>query len=249
MVAKSLGLIYGAFAYFVFLAAFLYAIGFVGNLVVPKSIDSGASSAFGEALGIDLLLLGLFAVQHSLMARPWFKRRWTRLVPAALERSTYVLLSSLLLFLLYWQWRPMGREIWQVQNSPVRLVIIALFWSGWVVVLLSTFMIDHFDLFGLRQVYANFRGVAYRPPTFKTSGFYRYARHPIMTGFIIAFWATPQMTLGHLLFAICTTAYVLLAIQFEEHELRAAHGETYAQYREQVSMLFPTRLWKKRGTP
>ena len=238
---KTLGLIYGGLAYLVFLAAFVYAIGFVGNLIVPKSIDSGPASPLAEAMPIDLLLLGLFAFQHSLMARPWFKRWWTRIVPKALERSTFVLIASLVLLLLFWQWRPMSEQIWRVENPLARSFIGVIFWFGWVVVLVSTFMIDHFDLFGLKQVYADFRGVAYRPPKFITSGFYGYVRHPIMTGFIIAFWATPVMSLGHLLFAAATSAYILLALQFEERDMRTIHGETYARYQRQVSMLFPRR--------
>ncbi len=239
MVARAFALIYGALAYLVFLVAFLYAVGFVGDLVVPKSIDSGSGSPLSEAAAINLLLLGLFAVQHSLMARSWFKRRWTRLIPRELERSTYVLVASLILLLLFWQWRPMPQQVWSVGNSFARPLIMAIFWLGWVVVLLSTFMIDHFDLFGLRQCYARFRDIAYRPPEFKTSGFYAYVRHPIMVGFVIAFWAAPVMSLGHLLFAVATTGYVLLALQLEERDLRTAHGDAYAQYQTRVSMLVP----------
>lgn len=232
-------MIYGALAYFVFLAAFLYAVGFVGDLIVPKSIDSDPGSPLSEAVAINLLLLGLFAVQHSLMARPWFKRRWTQLIPGELERSTYVLVASLILLLLFWQWRAMPQQVWTVENSIARPVIVAIFWFGWLTVLLSSFMIDHFDLFGLSQCYARFRGVAYKPPAFKTSGFYGYVRHPIMVGFIIAFWAAPVMSLGHLLFAIATTGYMLLALQLEERDLRTTHGDAYAQYQTQVSMLVP----------
>jgi methanethiol S-methyltransferase len=230
---------YGAVCYVVFLAAFLYAIGFVGNIVVPRSIDHGVTAPITQALVVNVLLLGLFAVQHSVMARPAFKRWWTRLVPTTIERSTYVLLSSLALVLLFWQWRTMPAVIWDVTWQPGRVALWILFGLGWVTVLLSTFMINHFDLFGLRQVYLAWRGTAYTSLDFRTSLLYRVVRHPLMLGFIVAFWATPTMTAGHLLFAFATTAYILIAIQLEEHDLNAALGDRYRDYRRRVPMLVP----------
>lgn len=238
--ARILAFIYGLAAYALFFVTFLYAIGFVGNLVVPKSIDSGSEMAVAMALAINALLLGLFAIQHSVMARQGFKRWWTRFVPPTVERSTFVLLASLLLLLMYWQWRPLPATVWNIQDSAIAPVVWALFWIGWLTVLLSTFMIDHFDLFGLRQVYLNLVGQPYRPPDFTTRGLYRYVRHPIMLGFIVAFWAAPHMTVGRLVFAIATTAYILIAIQLEERDLVAFHGRAYEAYRQQVSMLWPT---------
>ena len=230
---------YGAVCYVVFLAAFLYAIGFVGNIVVPRSVDAGVTAPVGEAVIVNVLLLGLFAVQHSVMARPAFKRWWTRFVPKAIERSTYVLLSSLVLSLMFWQWRTMPAIIWDVTWMPGRVGLWILFALGWATVLLSTFMINHFDLFGLRQVYLAWRGTPYTDLEFRISLLYRVVRHPLMLGFIVAFWATPTMTTGHLLFAAATTAYVLIAIQLEEHDLNAALGDRYRDYRGRVPMLIP----------
>lgn len=234
-----LAFLYGIVSYVVFLGAFLYAVGFVGNLAVPKSIDSGSDTALAEALVVNLLLLGAFAIQHSVMARPAFKRWWTTIVPKPVERSTYVLLSSLLLLLLFWQWRPLTTVVWAVVAPAGRVVLWGLFGLGWLIVLLSTFMINHFDLFGLRQVDLHRTGRAYEPPAFTRRALYRLVRHPIMLGFLIAFWATPRMTVGHLIFALATTGYILIGVTLEERDLVSAYGESYERYRREVSMLLP----------
>jgi protein-S-isoprenylcysteine O-methyltransferase Ste14 len=259
-VKRVVGFAYAVICYLIFFGTFLYAVGFVGGgnlygpdklLVTPTSIDiSYRSGNEGLALRIviDALLLGLFAIQHSVMARQWFKKRWTQVVTPLLERSTYVLIASLTLLLMFWQWRPIGtsteRTLWDVHNSTGRLLLEGLFWVGWLIVLISTTLIDHFDLFGLRQAYCYLQNKECTPPTFQAKAFYRGVRHPIYLGFIIAFWATPRMSLGHLFFAVMTTAYILLAIQFEERDLLRAHGEAYENYRRQVSMLTPVRFLK-----
>jgi protein-S-isoprenylcysteine O-methyltransferase Ste14 len=230
---------YGAASYVVFVAAFLYAIGFVGNIVVPRSVDHGLPAPIGQALLVDVLLLGAFAVQHSVMARPAFKRWWTPFVPPSVERSTYVWLSSAVLLLLYWQWRTMPAVIWDVRQPAGHMVLWAVFWLGWAIVFASTFMINHFDLFGLRQVYLAWRGKPYSELAFRTHLLYRLVRHPLMLGFVVAFWAAPTMTAGHLLFAIATTAYILIALQLEERDLMATLGNQYRDYRRDVPMLVP----------
>jgi protein-S-isoprenylcysteine O-methyltransferase Ste14 len=236
---RILTITYGAVSYLIFLVAFLYAIGFVGNLIVPRSVDAGITAPLGEALIVNVLLLGLFAVQHSVMARPGFKRWWTRLIPKAIERSTFVLLSSLVLILLYWQWRTIPAIVWDVTWPVGRLLLWILFAAGWATVLSATFMINHFDLFGLRQVYLAWRGQPYTNLPYRATLLYRLIRHPIMAGFIIAFWATPTMTAGHLLFAFATTSYILIAVQLEERDLIAGLGEDYRAYRRRVPMFIP----------
>lgn len=236
---RWLAVIYGVFAYAVFFLTFLYSIGFVGNLGVPKGIDSGPVEPLVQAIAINTLLLGVFAIQHSLMARPAFKDWWTRFVPKPVERSTYVLAASLALILLVWQWRPMPTVVWSLPAGPTATAVWALFWFGWATVLLSTFLINHFDLFGLRQVWAYRRQREIPPSDFRTPLFYRVVRHPIYLGFIIAFFAAPTMSQGRLFFALATTAYVLIAIQLEERDLMAVFGDRYRDYRSRVGMLLP----------
>jgi methanethiol S-methyltransferase len=236
---RIIAFLYGVACYGVFFATLLYAIGFLGNFGVPKSIDSGAEGSIITALSIDSLLLALFALQHSIMARPWFKRAWTRIVPEPVERSTYVLFSSLALLLVFWQWRPIGGVIWRFDDGIAESVIYSFYAAGLLIVLLSTFLINHFDLFGLRQVYLHLAGRPYTHLEFRTPFFYRYVRHPLYVGWLLTFWSTPVMTVAHLFFAVMTTLYILAAIQFEETDLVAMHGEKYRQYRKQVPMLVP----------
>jgi protein-S-isoprenylcysteine O-methyltransferase Ste14 len=238
MMGRTIALLYGVTCYAVFFVTFLYAAGFVGNLVVPKSLDSAPGGPLASALLVDLGLLALFAVQHSVMARPAFKRWWTSIVPQPVERSTYVLASSVALILLFWLWRPLGGVVWSVEHPAGRAVLHAGFAFGWALVLVSTFLINHFDLFGLRQVWLHFRGREYRPLPFETPGPYRLVRHPLYVGWLFAFWATPTMTVTHLLFAVVTTAYILGAIRLEERDLVQLHPE-YEDYRRRVPMLVP----------
>ncbi|HEV2363588.1 MAG TPA: isoprenylcysteine carboxylmethyltransferase family protein [Caulobacteraceae bacterium] len=246
---KPLALAYGALCYLIFFLTFLYAIGFVGDLVVPKSIDSGPATALPLALAIDLALLGLFAVQHSGMARQAFKKWWTRFVPWPIERSTYVLAASLVLILLYWAWRPLPQTIWSVQASWAVALLWVLFFAGWGIVLISTFLISHAELFGVSQVWAFSRGQKHQPPQFKTPLFYKLVRHPIYFGFVVAFFAIPKMTLGHLVFALASTAWMLIAIQLEERDLITLFGARYLTYRTQVSMILPLPRLSRAGPP
>jgi methanethiol S-methyltransferase len=230
--------IYGVVSYATFFATFLYAIGFIGNFGVPKSIDSARETSLGIALAINAALLGVFAIQHSVMARPAFKGWWTRIIPQAAERSTYTLLSSVALIALFAFWEPIGGIVWSVESPVSQALIYGAYAFGWLLVLVSTFLINHFDLFGLRQVWLQLRGRPYTPLQFKTPVLYRYVRHPLYVGWFFAFWSTPTMTVAHLVFALATTAYILIAIQLEERDLIAEHPE-YAQYRKRVPMLVP----------
>jgi protein-S-isoprenylcysteine O-methyltransferase Ste14 len=246
---RSLAFVYGTLSYGLFLATFLYAIAFIGNIGSVQTIDGEPRVPFGQALLINALLLGIFAVQHSVMARPAFKRWWTRWVPQPIERSTYVLFSSGALLLLFHAWQPMGGTVWNVLDPVGRGLLFALFAAGWLLVLVATFLINHFDLFGMRQVWLYLRGQEYRPLVFTTPGPYRYVRHPLYVGWLLAFWATPTMTVAHLVFAIATTAYILIAIRLEERDLVGIHGQAYADYRKRVPMIIPSipLQWKRAG--
>ena len=237
---RTLFLLYGVLAYLLFLPTFLYSVGFVGNFLVPKSMDrGGAGGGLLQALLVDGALLLLFALQHSVMARQGFKRWWTKTVPRPIERSTYVLFATAALAFLMWQWQPLGTELWDLSGSALAPLLIGVSLLGWGTVLFSTFLIDHFDLFGLGQVWAAFRGRDYHPPRFHNPSLYKMVRHPLYLGFLLAFWATPVMTWGHLLFAAATTGYILVAIQLEERDLVSFHGDAYRQYRKRVRMLLP----------
>jgi methanethiol S-methyltransferase len=244
MFARLLTLFYAIVSYAVFFVSSLYAIGFVGNFAVPKSIDTGQPASLGEAIGVNFLLLGIFAVQHSIMARPAFKRWWTTFLPAACQRSTYVLLSSLILLLLFWQWRPIPMLVWRADGIAAWL-LIGVCALGWAIAFASTYMIDHLELFGLRQALSALRGTSAPNQTFKAPLLYKIVRHPMMLGFLLAFWATPEMSVGHLLFAIANTAYILAALQLEERDLIAEFGATYQQYRMRVPMVLP-RIFSRR---
>ncbi len=237
---KSILFFYGIVAYLVFLIAFLYAIGFVGNIIVPKSIDSGVETTLYYSIFINVILLSIFAIQHSIMARPAFKKWLTTIINPAIERSTYVLLSSLALLLIYWQWNPITTTVWETENEIVGIVVTGIFFLGWLTVLLSTFMINHFELFGLTQIFDNLKNKQTANPKFQTNYLYKIVRHPIMLGFIIAFWATPTMTVGHLLFALVTTIYILIAVRYlEEKDLKKIIGKEYETYQKEVPMIIP----------
>ena len=236
---RTFALCYGALAYLIFLCSFLYAVGFVSRLMVPKTIDTGVQTSVLNAVVINLILLSLFAVQHSGMARQGFKRAFARIASPVIERSSYVLSASLLLLLLFWQWRPIPAIVWDIQTPILADLAVAGGFVGWLIVLYSTFLISHFELFGLTQVISNFAGRVVAPVKFKTPGLYRLIRHPIYLGFIIAFWSTPTMTVGHLLFAAVTTAYIFVGIYLEERDLVTLFGEEYRRYRARVAMLLP----------
>ena len=236
---KVIVFLYGIASYALGVASLLYLICFLGNMVVPRTIDAAPTGALAPVVVIDLVLVGLFAFQHSLMARPAFKERWTRVVPKPAERSTYVLFTALVLALLFWQWRPIAGEVWRVDSPVGSGVVQGLFWLGWVILLASTFMINHFDLFGLRQVWLRLKDEPYRPVPFVQVALYRFVRHPIMLGVLIGIWATPRMSAGHLLFAAATTAYVFIGIFLEERDTRRALGESYERYRRETPMIVP----------
>jgi protein-S-isoprenylcysteine O-methyltransferase Ste14 len=236
---RALFFLYGVAAYLTFVATFVYAIAFVGGFVVPRQLDGTLETSLPIALAIDCALLTIFAVQHSVMARRWFKERWTQVVPWTIERSTYVLVACLALLLLFWQWQPIGVVVWSVDHPVARLVLWTWFAAGWGTVLAVTFLINHFDLFGLRQVWLPLIGRPYTRVPFRTPLPYRYVRHPLYFGFLLAFWMTPTMTLAHLVFAVTTTAYIVLAIRFEENDLVAEYGAPYERYRRAVPMLLP----------
>jgi protein-S-isoprenylcysteine O-methyltransferase Ste14 len=241
-ISKIIAFLYGIVAYAAFFVTILYAIGFIMGVGVPKDINTGTVTSTAKALVVNLILMSVFAIQHSVMARKSFKQSWTQYVPKPVERSTYVLLSSLTLMLLFWQWRPMPAIVWRIEDPDTAVTIVTISFVGWVVVFTSTFLINHFELFGLHQVTANLAGREIPPPRFRTPLFYNFVRHPLYLGFIIAFWATPEMTVGHLLFAIVTTGYIFVGIFLEERDLTELFGENYRQYKRKVSMLIP---WRK----
>lgn len=239
MTRRLAPVVYGAIAYLAFLGSFAYTIGFLAGLVVPKGVNDGVDGPVALAVAVDLALLSLFAVQHSVMARPWFKRAWTRIIPASAERSTFVLAASGVIALLLWQWRPLTDEVWSVGPEWARGLLWVLYAAGWTIVVASTFLIGHFDLFGLKQALARWRSQRYVEPGFRQPGLYRLVRHPIMVGFVIAFWAAPDMSIGRLLFAGVASAYIVVAVRFEEHDLRAQLGDSYDRYAQEVPRFVP----------
>lgn len=236
---KTTIFLYGIISYVIFLGVFVYAIGFVGNIFVEQSIDANPQAPMWLAAIIDIGLLGIFAIQHSVMARPAFKRLWTTIIPEPAERATYVLFSSLAMILMFWFWEPIGGLIWDISDPAYRMIIMAGYFAGWAMLFLSTCLINHFDLFGLRQVWLNLRGKSYEQPPFRTPALYAFVRHPIYLSWLMIFWFTPTMTVAHLLFAVMTTAYIFIAIQFEERDLIDAIGQDYRKYRQEVPMIFP----------
>jgi protein-S-isoprenylcysteine O-methyltransferase Ste14 len=243
---KVIIFIYGIISYLVFLIAFLYAIGFVGNIVVPKSIDSGVETTLFSSLFINVILLSVFALQHSIMARPQFKKWFTTIISPVMERSTYILLSSLALLLIYWQWQPITTIVWKMENEIVSLFLTGIFFLGWLIVLLSTFMINHLELFGLAQIFDNLKNKKTPNPKFQTNYLYKLVRHPLMLGFLIAFWATPTMTVGHLLFTLVTTIYIFVAVKYlEEKDLKKVIGKDYEMYQKEVPMIIPFTKTKR----
>ncbi|GAB3829799.1 methanethiol S-methyltransferase [Dactylosporangium cerinum] len=247
MLRKAFVLIYGATAYLAFLATLLYTIGFLAGVAVPKGIDDGAAGPAWRALLVDAALLTLFAAQHSVMARPWFKRWWTRFVPTSVERSTYVLASTAVLALLLWQWQPLPAEVWSVGPSWARAVLWAVYALGWIVLIFSTFAVGHFDLFGLRQILDRARDRAYAEPEFREPLIYRLVRHPLMVGFLIAFWAAPDLSVGRLVFALAASGYIMVGVRLEEHDLRAQLGEPYERYLRRVPRFVPRPGALKQG--
>lgn len=246
MLSRITIFVYGIACYAVTLVTFLYLSAFLGDFGIAKSIDSSQQSPVVVALIVNFALLALFALQHSVMARPWFKTGWTKIVPQAAERSTYLLFSCAAMFLLIWEWQPMGGVIWNVESPAGRLILYALYAAGWLVVLAATFLINHFDLFGLRQIWLNLWGQTYTSLKFRTPGMYRYIRHPLYLGWLLVFWSAPRMTSAHLFFAVVTSAYIFIAIQFEERDLVRMHGE-YQQYRQQVPMIVPIGASQRKG--
>jgi protein-S-isoprenylcysteine O-methyltransferase Ste14 len=243
---KSIIVLYGVLAYIIFLIAFLYAIGFIGNIIVPKSIDSGTESSLFSSISINVLLLSVFALQHSIMARPAFKKWFTTIINPAMERSTYILLSSLALMLIFWQWRQITTIVWDFENDIVSFILMGIFFLGWLIVLLSTFMINHLELFGLAQIFDNLKNKTTPSPKFQTNYLYKLVRHPLMLGFLVAFWATPTMTLGHLLFSVVTTLYIFVAVKYlEEKDLKKVIGKEYETYQKEVPMVIPFMKTKK----